>query len=82
VSSVPDECRMSDQDVSLTGKKMYLLENGYSRPNWENEIKLSGRRYSDTQGSKYLLACDSAKKKNTDFARIKYSGEVWHGSKL
>jgi hypothetical protein len=53
MSSVPDECRMSDHDVSLTGKKLYVLENGYGRPNWENEIKLTGRRYSDTQGTKY-----------------------------
>jgi hypothetical protein len=31
VSSVPNECRMSDQEVSLTGEKMYVLEKGYSR---------------------------------------------------
>lgn len=52
MSSVPDECRMSDQKVTLTGKKMCVLENGYSRPKWENEIKLTGRGYLNTWATK------------------------------
>jgi len=52
VSCVPDECRMSDQEVSLAGEKMYALENGFSRSNWENEIMLAGRRYFNTRATK------------------------------
>jgi len=52
VSCVPDECRMSDQEVSWTGEKMYVLENGYGRPNWENEITLVGLRYFNTRATK------------------------------
>ena len=52
MSCVPDECRMSDQEVSLTGEKVYVLESGYSRPNLENEIMLAGRRYFNTRATK------------------------------
>jgi len=52
VSCVPDECRLSDQEVSLITEKMCVLENGYSRPNRENEIMLAGRRYFNTRATK------------------------------